>query len=136
MTISHFYRRMVVCLFIVLPNAGCLGYLDYSKWKGSIDFDASRISEIVVGKTTRGQIEAMFGKPRSTFGRSIYMYFLTRFHAKRDIIIMSGSRSTVESKRLLYVMFLDGDIVRAVSSPEPGAIEILEQLQKERRTSK
>jgi outer membrane protein assembly factor BamE (lipoprotein component of BamABCDE complex) len=135
-------QGIVAFVLIALTQAGCMGYLAAAiagpgKWE--VDrIDVSRISEIVVGETTREQIEAMFGVPNFTHRYStdkhlkdyvadMYIYQISRMSYKGDIVWGLGGKS--DNKRLLAVNF-KADVVTLFMGPEPGAVELLEKLSK------
>ena len=131
----------VAGVLLCLAQAGCgLGYHIASAIAGTEewqvdDIDVSLISDIVVGDTTRSQIETMFGKPRATLENpdmdaynTTYLYRIWRVVVKRGIILFSPF--DIESKTLLAIVF-DGDVVRFFEGPEPGAVELLNQVRQE-----
>lgn len=130
----------IVCILIFMSQSGCMEFIDIAKSGPNylVDdrIDVSRISEIIVGETTREQIEAMFGVPDSTLRHlnneltkkmftDNYMYSISRSNPRGDSIW--GARPPLYTMRLLLVRFKD-DVVISIAGPEPGAVELLKQL--------
>ena len=123
------------CAMLVMTQGGCLGYLGAAmvgpgNWEVD-EIDVSRISEIVVGETTRDEVEAKFGIPNGrlrypTLNPNVYSYRISRTSPAGDIVW--GIKMKQEGKTLLTVMFNDDDVVFYVSGPELGAVELLEKL--------
>ena len=134
MIITIFNRRLAACLLLCLPSAGCLTIMDATfpqAWQGDTDVNLDLIPEIVVGETTRAQIEAMFGKPKRMYaGNDYYVYMIIRTHTAT--FSFSGIKS--ETMTLLAVAFNSDDIVREVLGPQEGAAEVLEQLRRKSST--
>jgi len=131
----------IVCILIFMSQSGCgAKFISWAKlgpfymWDDRID--VSRISEIIVGETTREQIEAMFGVPGKTL-RTSNNEFFKKMYTKHYIYLISpydlrgdslrGSRAARANKRLLAVTFKD-DVVIRFKGPEPGAVELLKQM--------
>ena len=128
--------------------SGCGGHLvaafiPPSDWQGD-KIDTSRISEIVVGKTTREEIHTIFGMPKDISNREemhkslgipkdnteptskYYHYGIARTKTVGDLL--TGVSAKGEAKTVLMIMFDEEGIVTEFLGPDPGVEEILQQM--------
>ena len=103
-----------------------------TSWNGDYRFKGiSRISDIEVGKTTRQDIEAIFGKPSARMSTTSYSYSISRTRATTFPGFLLPTEVNSETKRLLTVTFNENDVVTFVLGPEDGAIELLWKAKQE-----
>ena len=143
--IARLFPGLLLSSFLL---SGCGGYIiapfiPPSDWQGD-KIDISRISEIVVGKTTREEIDTIFGMPEDVSKREgmhaalgipkddtepaseNYYYSILRTKVVGDIL--AGVAIKPEVKTVLMVLFDDEGIVTSFTGPDPGVEEILQEM--------
>jgi outer membrane protein assembly factor BamE (lipoprotein component of BamABCDE complex) len=98
-------------LIIVLVLAGCAS----STFESGRDFNATQVSSIVEGETTRSQIVDWFGEPHSqsvaSGGLLSWTYMYSVSSAEAQSLIFKMNVETTSSSKVLVVQFRNNLVV-------------------------